>query len=226
MLRAVLFDLDNTLYSYDEAHAAAWRALTDYALAQLSVAPARFEALHTEADRTLRAHAGAGPVVHNRLIRYQLLLEALGQPLRHAPVMAGLYWSTFLDRLRLFPGTVEGLEALRRAGLRLGVATNMCADRQFDKLERLGLWPYVDALVTSEEVAAEKPDARVFLRCAEKLGCTAAECVCVGDGWKTDVLGAKNAGMRPIWFRPDGGEAEGVPVIRSLTELPELLLSL
>ncbi|MCR5577187.1 MAG: HAD family hydrolase [Oscillospiraceae bacterium] len=226
MLRAVLFDLDNTLYSYDEAHAAAWLALTDYAGEQLSLAPERFEALHAQADRTLRAHAGDGPVVHNRLIRYQLLLEALGQPLWHAPLMAACYWSNFLGRLRLFPGTKEGLEALRQAGCRLGVATNMTADRQFDKLERLGLWPWVDALVTSEELGAEKPDARVFLRCAEKLGCAAAECVCVGDGWKTDVLGAQNAGMLPVWFRPDGGEAEGVPVIRSLTELPELLKTL
>ena len=226
MLRAVLFDLDNTLYDYDAAHAAAWQALTDYALAQFSLAPARFEALHREADRTLRAHAGDGPVVHNRLIRYQLLLEALGRPIRHAPEMAALYWSTFLDSVRLFPGTAEGLAALRRAGLRLGVATNMTADRQFDKLERLGLWPYVDALVTSEEVSAEKPDARVFLRCAEKLGCAAADCVCVGDGWKTDMLGAKNAGMRAVWFRPAGGGAEDLPVIRSLSELPELLNSL
>ena len=81
MLRAVLFDLDNTLYSYDEAHAAAWLALTDYARENLGLTPERFEALHREADRALRAHAG-GPcaAVHNRLIRYQLLLEALGQP--------------------------------------------------------------------------------------------------------------------------------------------------
>ena len=40
------------------------------------------------------------------------------------------------------------------------------------------------------------------------------------------MLGAKNAGMLPVWFRPDGGEAEGVPVIRSLEELSELLVSL
>ena len=40
MLLAVLFDLDNTLYSYDEAHAAAWSALTDYAREQLSLSGA------------------------------------------------------------------------------------------------------------------------------------------------------------------------------------------
>lgn len=227
MIRAVAFDLDNTLYSYDEAHAAAWQALTDYARAELGLSPEQFKALHKEADRVLRARLQtACAAVHNRLIRYQLMLEALGQPLRCAPVMAELYWSKLLDSASLYPGTLEGLEMLRRAGYRLGVGTNMTADRQFDKLSRLGLWPYVDALVTSEELNAEKPDARLFLLCAEKLGCASEECAYVGDSLKGDVLGARAAGILGVWFHPEGGESADAPVIRSLTELPALLASL
>ena len=226
MIRAVLFDLDNTLYCYDEAHAAAWRALLGYALDELGLTQERFQALHTQADRTLRMREGSCAVVHNRLIRYQLLLEAQGLPIRHAPAMSALYWGTFLDNLRLFPGTKEGLAALRQAGYRVGVGTNMTADRQFDKLERLGLYPYVDILVTSEEAGAEKPDEKLFLLCTEKLGLPASECAYVGDSWQGDVLGSRKAGMHPVWFRPDGGEAADVPVVSSLVQLPELLKSL
>ena len=230
MIHAVLFDLDNTLYNYDEAHAAAWLALTDYARERFGLAPERFHALHTDADRVLRAHVGyVCAAVHSRLIRYQLLLEALGQPIRLAPEMAELYWSTFLDHVRLFPGTTEGLAALRQAGLRLGIGTNMTAGRQFDKLERLGLWPWVDAMVTSEEAGAEKPDGRLFLLCAEKLGCSPEACVFVGDSFQVDVLGARRAGMRPVWFRPAvyaDDALPDVPRISRLTELPALLPAL
>lgn len=227
MIRAVLFDLDNTLYSYDEAHAAAWQALTAYAEDALGLGPERFEALHREADRTLREHTGDRcAAVHNRLLRYQLLLEAEGLPIRRAPAMAALYWETLLDNARLFPGTAEGLAALRQEGYRIGIGTNMTADRQFDKLERLGLWPYVDVLVTSEEAGAEKPDERLFLLCAEKLGLPASQCAYVGDSLQSDVRGARKAGMRAVWFRPEGGEAADVPVVSSLVQLPGLLKSL
>lgn len=227
MVRAVLFDLDNTLYSYDEAHAFAWQALTRYAQEALGLDEARFTALHRRANLRLAAHCGGGcAAVHNRLIRYQLLLEELGLPLRHAPEMARLYWSTLLGHAVPYPGTREGLDALRAAGCRLGVGTNMTAALQFEKLSCLGLLDRIDFLVTSEEAGAEKPDPRLFALCAEKAGCESAACVFVGDSLEGDVRGAERAGMRPVLFcpAPDAdAPTPGVPRITRLTELPALL---
>ena len=230
MIKAVLFDIDNTLYSYDDAHRQAWGALTDYARERLDIPAERFEALHREAARTLTARCGGGcAAVHNRLIRYQILLEGAHLPIRHAPAMAELYWSTLLDAAAPFPGTAEGLALLREAGCTVGIGTNMTADRQFQKLERLGLIELVDFMVTSEEVGAEKPDRRLFDCCAEKAGCESAACVFVGDDEKSDVLGALRAGMHPVRFCPtppaDAPEPD-VPRISRLTELPALLPAL
>ena len=90
MIQALLFDLDNTLYSYDEAHEAAFQALTAWAREHLGLEDGDFVRLHREANRTLKARCGGGSATHNRLIRYQILLEGLGLPLRHAPEMAAL----------------------------------------------------------------------------------------------------------------------------------------
>ena len=226
MIQAVFFDLDNTLYSYDEAHCAAFRALTGWAQENLGLEPGRFESLHREANRILKARCGGGSATHNRLIRYQILLEGLGLPLRHAPDMAALYWSTLLEAARPFPGTREGLALLRKQGYTVGVGTNMTADRQFEKLEKLGLIELVDFLVTSEEAGAEKPDARLFALCAEKARCPASDCVYVGDSLESDILGALQSGMRAVWFCPQPrteAAPAGVPRIASLTELPALL---
>lgn len=226
MIRAVVFDLDGTLYDYDAAHAPAFRALTAYAGEHLSLAPERFEALYGEADRALRARCGGGSAVHNRLLRCQVLLERIEKPIAHAPRMAEAYWSTLLNAMRPMPGAREALSALKAAGLTVGVGTNMTARLQYVKLERLGLTPLVDFIVTSEEVGAEKPDARLFECCAMKAGCAAEACLYVGDNPLSDALAALRAGMRAAWLcRADapGDAAPGAAVIRALSELPDLV---
>ena len=101
MAKTVIFDVDNTLYDYDSAHREAYHALTQYACASFRLMPERFDALHRGANAELCARVGKNSaVIHNRLIRYQLMLEKLGQPIAHAPRMAELYWSTLLDHAR------------------------------------------------------------------------------------------------------------------------------
>lgn len=228
MIRACIFDVDNTLYSYDLAHAPAYRAVSDYAVAAFGVTPERFDELHGEANRALREHTGAAcAAIHNRLIRYQLMLERLAQPLFHAPKMAELYWNTLLEHARPYPGAAECFSQLKAAGVRVGIGTNMTADYQFAKLERLGLLDAVDFLVSSEEAGAEKPEQRFFDLCARKALCPAGECLFVGDDPQNDVSGALRAGMRAAWLcpEPDGRTADA-PRIRALSELPALLSSL
>ena len=226
MLKAVIFDLDNTLYSYDKAHAAAYASVLTYAGQCLALSQERFNALHAEANRILSQRCGGGPAIHNRLIRFQIILELAGLPIGAAPEMANRYWTTLLDRMEPEPGAAETLQSLQSMGLRIGVGTNMTADWQYEKLKRLGLLPRVGFLVTSEEINAEKPDLRLFDLCAEKAGALPRECAFVGDSLQKDALAACAAGMFGIWYRP-GSVPEpppaNVPVLKSLSELPALL---
>ena len=230
MPKAVVFDIDNTLYSYDEAHAAAYSALRDYAQRELFLTPGRFDALHREAAKRLEAHSGGHcAAIHNRLIRYQLMLEIVGLPISHAPAMARLYWTTLMDNMKRFPGVREAFEALKAMGCTLGIGTNMTADYQFMKLERLELIDLINFMVTSEEASAEKPDRRLFDLCAEKAGCSNRDCAFVGDSPEGDVRGAMNAGMTAVWFHPvpdDARPPEGALRLRSFQELPELIQSI
>lgn len=229
MIKAVVFDVDNTLYSYDAAHAAAFGALTAYAGERLGLAPEEFTALHREGDMALRAHVGGTcAAVHNRLLRYQLMLERLGRPLSHAVEMTGLYWGRLLEAMEPAPGAVECVDFLRARGAAVGVGTNMTADYQFAKLDRLGLLDRIDFLVTSEEAGAEKPDPRLFGLCVEKAGCAPGECLFVGDSLAQDVRGALDAGLRAVWLCPQGDRElpPGAVRLSSLEELPGWFLSL
>ena len=229
MIKAAIFDLDNTLYDFDAAHATALGALTDFAREKLALSPEDFPALHRRALALQRQRCGECAALHSRIIRCQLMLELLGRPIDLAPAMADLYWDTLMDHLVPLPGAAEALDALRAAGLTIGIGTNMTAGRQYEKLARLDVLRRVDFIVTSEEAGAEKPDARLFLLCAEKAGCAPAECAFIGDSLKHDALGARDAGLRAVWLcrKPESPEIpSGIVRIDALSRLPELLASL
>ena len=227
---AVVFDIDNTLYDYDAAHKVAFRALTAYASEAFGLAPERFEELHGRTYAQQKRLCGENcAAIHNRLIRFQMMLEAIGQPIAFAPTMSSIYWSGLIGAMTPSPGLIGLMPRLKAMGLKVGVGTNMTADIQFAKLERLGVLRDVDFMVSSEEINAEKPDRRLFDRCVEKAGCRADACVYVGDSLQKDVFGAENAGLRAVWFRPvaDGAALpKDVACITSLGHLPDLLASI
>lgn len=224
MIKVVIFDIDNTLYSFDAAHQVAFAALLDYAQRELGIAPDEFRRLHKEMNQELKGRMGSCAAIHNRLIRYQNILERLGKPVGHALRMSDLYWNTLLDAMQPSPGAAETMQRLKARGLKLGAGTDMTARMQFVKLERLGLLPYIDFLVSSEEAQAEKPAPALFDLCVEKAGVRPAECLFVGDNLEKDVHGAQAAGLQALWYRPqDVSKGTAEPFVTALSQLPGLL---
>jgi putative hydrolase of the HAD superfamily len=89
------------------------------------------------------------------------------------------------------------LERLNAAGLRLGVVSN--ADgRAAAILAATGLAPSLDVIVDSHFEGVEKPDPEIFRRALARLGAAANETLFVGDIPSIDVVGARNAGLRPV----------------------------
>ncbi|MGM9537756.1 MAG: HAD family hydrolase [Candidatus Onthomonas sp.] len=223
-LKAVLFDIDNTLYSYDRAHAVAYARLLDYGASRLGLDQDAFQRLHKEAMAQVNAVLGIPCAsMHNRLLRYQRMLELAGLPLHpHALEMESLYWDTLIDAAQPSPGALPCLEALKAAGYTIGVGTDMTLDYQLKKLTRMEMLPYIDFVVTSEEVLAEKPEAKLFLRCAEKAGAAPEQCLFIGDSLKKDVAGARAVGMDALWYQPDPELAARNPEVPSIQNFYQL----
>ncbi|HEX6715226.1 MAG TPA: HAD-IA family hydrolase [Thermoleophilaceae bacterium] len=120
-------------------------------------------------------------------------------------------------RFEAFDDVEPALTELRERGLRLVVVSNWDWSLS-DVLGGLGLLPLLDAVVTSAEVGAAKPDAVIFEAGLAAAGCSAAEAVHVGDSPENDVEGARAAGIRPLLLAREGGGE-----LRSLSELPALL---
>ncbi len=216
MRKAVIFDIDDTLYNYREANAHGMEALCRYAQRELGIDEAAFRADYDRVMAFQMRERGETAGCHSRAIRLQLLLEERGLPLRHAAAMNDLYWNALLEVIVPSPGVTELIAAAKKRGLRLGVGSDMTADWQLKKLEKLGLLDAMDFVVTSEEAGVEKPHPALFRLCAEKAGCLPEECLFIGDNLRKDVLGAENAGMEALWLQPDPQKAGEYPSVKSI----------
>ncbi len=86
----------------------------------------------------------------------------------------------------------------------IGVVTNHRVAAQEEKLRFLGLREFIDPLIASEAVGVEKPERAIFAAALRAARARPREAVMVGDSWTNDVLGARAAGIRPIWFNRFG----------------------
>ena len=205
-MRAVLFDLDDTLFDHRASAAVALRRLQD---AHQCFRAAPF-------DDVERAHATLLEALHPEVVsgrlgmdearceRFRRLFERFGvaaDPDR-CDEAAGKYRRDYLDSRRATAGAAALLAAVRSRA-RVGIVSNNLLQEQREKLEHIGLAPNVDVLIVSEDAGISKPDPGIFNIALDALGAQPAEAVMVGDSWSADVIGARAAGIRAVWFNPD-----------------------
>jgi putative hydrolase of the HAD superfamily len=201
--RAVLFDLDDTLFDHQGASRRALRVVHD----------AHHQLRHVPFDEFERAHAafleelhldvitGVRGIDDARIERFRRLFLAAGAAEGEVdlPTVAAGYRTAYISARQAVGGALALLTALKPR-VRIGIVTNNLLEEQRDKITRLGFASYVDALVVSEEAGVSKPDPAIFRLALERLNVDADDAVMVGDSWTADVEGALAAGIRPIWF--------------------------
>jgi putative hydrolase of the HAD superfamily len=79
------------------------------------------------------------------------------------------------------------------------------------KIDSLGIRSLLNSIVISEVVGFEKPDARIFKRSLDELGCAECDTWFVGDHPKNDILGAAAAGLQSVWLRGVHAWPVGLP---------------
>ena len=208
MVRAVLFDLDDTIFDHRETSRRALSALRSgfpvlrvFSLDELEQRHARvLEELHQGGVMQGFVSVDAAREERFRRIWREAGAEATGDVAREA---ASLYRRTYLAERCLVPGAGAVLRAIKPYA-QLGIVTNNILAEQEDKLRQFGLRSLIDALVVSAEEGVAKPEPGIFLRALAILGCEASEAVMVGDTWATDIVGATAAGIRAVWFNRRG----------------------
>ena len=217
--RAVLFDLDNTLYDREAAFGRWADAYLRNTLRLTDAEEARcVRALITEMDAD---GYGSKAAIFERL--HALYPTLPGLPARSVDV----FFDEFLAHISPEAETETLLDALQGADMPFGVITNGSA-RQWRKIESLGLTRRTDCLFVSETFGGKKPARAIFEAAAAHLGVPPARTLFVGDNPTVDVLGAQAAGMKAAWLHRGHPWPEGLTggpdyVIGALGELAGIL---
>ncbi|MFQ5742921.1 MAG: HAD family hydrolase [Acidobacteriota bacterium] len=224
----ITFDLDDTLWDHRRAQA---EALADTASAVVGkAAVAQFvERFHLHNQALWAAYRDGK--VEAREVQQLRFARALAD-LDADPECADELGEAFLERYSRLPylrtGAREVLEHLSTR-VRLGCVTDGFTRAQECKMKVTAIRTHFDFVLTSEQVGAAKPSARLYRAVVEAAGCPAETIVHVGDSYEKDVAGAMAHGLRAVWVPLPGGEERpaGGPApectLADLRELPRAL---
>jgi YjjG family noncanonical pyrimidine nucleotidase len=206
-VRAVLFDLDHTLFDTEKTERFALRAV-----ARAASVPFGVRALETY--RLINTHvwgeyrAGRLTSKELRVLRFHLWLQKLGRDPGPSRQLAPLYLQEFSSRGDLIPGAAAAVRSFSRAGLPIGVVTNGIDRVQRRRLRASGLMDAFKVVVTSERTGMTKPDPRIIEIALTRLRVAASDTVFVGDDPQVDGLAANRASVPFIWFNPKMAKPE------------------
>jgi putative hydrolase of the HAD superfamily len=230
-VKALLFDLDDTLLDYSGGVDRTWTEACTACCATAGIEPATLVGAIFETRRWF----WDDPARHRRervnmLGAWQHIvefaLERLGRPDPDlAEAIARDYGARRRAVMCLFPDSLACLTELRRRGIPLAMVTNGDASQQRYKIERHDLARFFDAIVIEGEFGAGKPDEAVYQHALGVLGMKPGEALMVGDHLEWDVGAPQRLGLTGVWMDrgglglPHGSAVQPHRIIRSLDEL-------
>jgi HAD superfamily hydrolase (TIGR01509 family) len=250
-LRALLFDLDDTLIpeapairaGYEAVAERVWGQSTPERVRQLTDAAREVWRAGAPWEYTERVHFSLGEGLHGEFVadgpepdRLRRFVPRLHEQAFEAVLpdaqrgrsaeLVDTWRQARMSALSLYP---EAREVLTELGSRMPLAlvTNGAARLQRAKLVQTGIADRFDVIVDSETVGVGKPSPVMFNVALLELGVTPGDTAMVGNDLGRDVAGARAAGVRPIWVhRPADGWGDGDPGdAEQIADLRELLAS-
>src|SRR5437667_1791606 len=239
MLKAILFDLGDTLFDFEpmnraEVFQVAGRKTYDFLASQGHALPPfkRYYKSHVWAVRWAyacsvirRREFNVFDLLTKLCVRMQLQLD--DATLRE---LAWQWYSPLTSHTHVAPDVIPTLTTLRDRGLKLALVSNtfipgFVLDRHLQMHDLLEFFPI---RVYSSAVGVCKPHPRIFEEALRQVGVDACDALFVGDIVRKDIVGAQRVGMRAVLRKPkavNGHHRVADFVIRKISELHHIVSS-
>jgi beta-phosphoglucomutase family hydrolase len=213
MKKAVIFDLDGVIVNSEDAHIEAEKrvfrtygiAISDNELHRYAGTTAK--AMFTELIDKYQLKTTFQEMVRIKEENFLRLLEEDAEPTK---------------------GAIELISRLRRANVRLAIASSSNNKWIEYVLRKLRITSLFDCYIGAEDVGHSKPDPEIYLKAARALGVRPDDCVVIEDA-KLGIEAAKRAGMKTVGYRnprsgnQDLARADMIVDDFSILEIKELL---
>lgn len=223
--KAVLLDADDTIFDFARSE----RTALYYALQECGIkCSEEIYRTYSVINLALWRKLERGEIGKDRLrvLRFEQLAERFSLPL-DAPRLNTAYGEALAACHFLLPGARSFLESAH-CYCALYLTTNGIAQVQRRRIADAGIGELLDGVFISEELGANKPDARYYDAVFAALpGLSRADCIAFGDSLTSDIAGAVCAGVDSCWFNPRGLPCTAVVpptfTVRTYTEFLELI---
>ncbi|MBO4127391.1 HAD family hydrolase [Streptococcus suis] len=200
-MKALIFDVDDTLYDQIQPFE---RALERH----IKVAREQIEPLYLSfrryADKVFETTAiGKMSLKDSHIYRMKHALADFGYQVSDATALAiQIDYDYFQGQIELSPVFPEIFSWCQAQGIAMGIITNGPYRHQLRKIRTMGLvnWFELEHVLISGQVGITKPNPAIFQLMEERLGMSGEDICYLGDSFENDVVGAKAANWKAIWF--------------------------
>ena len=229
MIKAILFDFGQTLVDAADGFRAAEKAAQSKLFANMSLTLYEdFMANYRRIRKEFHDRSNFSRISLWQEVYFYYCLEFDDQLLE---TWETEYWETVKAKTIVFPETIDVLKRLSST-YQLGLLSNTQGQRR-SGTHRLSEFPGLEKyfqviIVAGENGIPPKPDPQPFRLCLEGLGVNPSEGVYVGDDYRIDICGAKDAGLHAVWIQHHSVERSWpevettVPIITRLDQLFDL----
>jgi putative hydrolase of the HAD superfamily len=220
-VRAICFDLDNTLWEIDPVLARAERILYEWLGLRYPKIPERFPPERMLAARLALLAENPHRAHDLTWLRREALARAAEEAGYERQIAHDAFaaWHAARNAVEPFGEVIPALASLRPR-FRLATLTNGNAD-----LAAIGLSHHFEVNLNAAALGCAKPDPRAYLRLSEALKLKPAEILFVGDEPRADIEGPRDVGMQTVWVNRTRAEwPAGLPAAdASVTDLAGLV---
>ena len=197
--KGLIFDLDNTLYSYTDCHNFALDKCINYISNFTSYSYEKIIDIYNEISFDLKIELQNTASSHNKGIYFKKMIEKLKIKYSHFSIINNIYWNNFYENIKPYDYVKEFLEWNSKHNIKIGIITDYETEYQIIKLEKLGLLEYIDYIITSEEVGTEKPSSKIFYKILDQMNLSSEDVIMFGDNYDKDIKGAMKFNILSYW---------------------------
>jgi putative hydrolase of the HAD superfamily len=226
--RHIYFDLDRTIWDFDQNSAAALSGIYfKHNLQSAFHTPVEFISVFRKHNERLWAQYRDGNIRKSILRTKRFELTLAERKISNSSLVS-IIEEEYLDQCScqtgIFPGTHEVLSYLKEKNYFLYILTNGFKETQYRKLKSCDLEKYFHKIFTTDSIGYNKPHKKVFHWAVSSVKARKEECIMIGDDQDADIMGAKKYGIDQIFFNPELSETRVAATfqIRSLDELRKI----
>ncbi|MFQ5708501.1 MAG: YjjG family noncanonical pyrimidine nucleotidase [bacterium] len=223
-IKFIYFDLDDTLFDHTRSEQMALKSLFQ-SMPQTfaSIDQASFLRTYKRINGELWTQMAEGKISAQQLkrLRFELTFKAFDVGCTNADEISRRYLEVYSQMDFVLPNTTETLQYLN-SKYELGILSNGFEGIQETKLRNTKLGSYFLVKIFSGNVGAMKPDPRIFSAATQATNVRPAGIVYVGDSYENDIVGAKAAGWRCVFFNPNKEIVQDTLADHEITDLLHL----